>query len=493
MALIYWGQVEAASDPTMAAVTRRASSAFRAALTELIQDIAAGIIAGDPTIIAAAEQAVADALERWGITNENGSEFVVKDSGDRVALRVSSTGRTEIEEGMSRTHFFGTASIRDGEVSNQLVIKDTNERVALKIDRFGNVEIPSLVGYDGDNGGGGIAVDRVILACMLGQSNGEGRGTPISARLDPPNQRIRMWDYESNRLSIATVPTSSSKSQVGMSPITPIARAFAAETPSTAVVIVNTAVGGSGLVNDVAAGCWLPGYTGSNGGLLAAAISTITAARDAARSAYGIEPEVWFYWHQGESDFSTSETAYAAALDELIDVVRSAVGDSAAPFTIGGLVPEHVGAALEPIRAALMDTPRRKTYTAYTDGIPGGGGYIPGDETHYTRQGVLALGERMYRAGLRAAVSSSEVFPHKPLNVRGALSAGKLIVSWDEPDVRYTSFDAEFRVDGGSWVSQQTQDVQATFTGVPSGLVEVRARSRNGPTTSTYPAPVMAH
>ena len=61
--LIYWGSVSAASDVTMATIINTQGTQTRAAIEALIQDVAAAIIADDPTIIAAAEAAVADALE----------------------------------------------------------------------------------------------------------------------------------------------------------------------------------------------------------------------------------------------------------------------------------------------------------------------------------------------------------------------------------------------------------------------------------------------
>lgn len=64
MAMIHWGSVSAASDKTMATITRTAGTEFRAALEDLLEDVAAAIIAGNPAIIEAAEQAVADALAR---------------------------------------------------------------------------------------------------------------------------------------------------------------------------------------------------------------------------------------------------------------------------------------------------------------------------------------------------------------------------------------------------------------------------------------------
>ncbi len=63
MALIYWGEVDAASDTTMAFTVNTPGTSTRDAIIDLIEPIAADIIAGNPTVIAAAEAAVANALE----------------------------------------------------------------------------------------------------------------------------------------------------------------------------------------------------------------------------------------------------------------------------------------------------------------------------------------------------------------------------------------------------------------------------------------------
>lgn len=62
MALIYWGQVDAASDITMAAIVNQSGSRTRAAVVDLLALVAAGVIADDPTVAAAAVAAVEDAL-----------------------------------------------------------------------------------------------------------------------------------------------------------------------------------------------------------------------------------------------------------------------------------------------------------------------------------------------------------------------------------------------------------------------------------------------
>ena len=60
--LIKWGVIAAAGDITMAMIVNNPSSQTRAAIVDLIQDVAAQIIASDPTIIQAADEAVAGAL-----------------------------------------------------------------------------------------------------------------------------------------------------------------------------------------------------------------------------------------------------------------------------------------------------------------------------------------------------------------------------------------------------------------------------------------------
>jgi hypothetical protein len=56
------GVIRVATDVSMTTVLSNPSSQFRGALIDLLEQVAAGIIANDPTIIAAAEAAVANAL-----------------------------------------------------------------------------------------------------------------------------------------------------------------------------------------------------------------------------------------------------------------------------------------------------------------------------------------------------------------------------------------------------------------------------------------------
>lgn len=70
MALIYWGQVDAASDITMSSIVDMNGTRTRQSIIDLITPVAAGIIAGNPTVIAAAA-AAAEAAVAQAILNEN--------------------------------------------------------------------------------------------------------------------------------------------------------------------------------------------------------------------------------------------------------------------------------------------------------------------------------------------------------------------------------------------------------------------------------------
>lgn len=400
-------------------------------------------------------------------------------------------GVSFLPDWLARTRDFLT--VRGGIVRGPVAFVDRNQRVALKVHRDGSVLIPALIGRSG--GGSSTDVLKVVLAVMLGQSNAEGRARPVSPRLDPQDTRIRMYDWATDSLKLATVPLSTPQQQLGLSPATQIARRFVAESANTVAVVLNAGVGSSGLVTNPVQGSWKVGYTGTNPALYAQAVTALQRTISLIQTTYGIVPEVWVYWHQGEADSTVSTATYAAALDTLISSLRGTLGDPTIPFTAGGMVPERIEAipTSANVRAALMGIPARNTFAAYTDGIPNGGGSENADDiTHYTRQGAIALGNAMFEASLRAATSSADQIPHKPLRVQAVHAGSTLLASWSEPDTRFTSFTVEYRVDGGSWVSGTTADTKITFTGITGTAVEVRVTSRNGAVASQPTIPVLA-
>lgn len=85
MALIYWGQVNAASDITMSSIVDMTGTRTRQSIINLITPVAAGIIAGNPTVIAAAA-AAAEAAVAQAILNENIVRAYPKTPSTRTGL-----------------------------------------------------------------------------------------------------------------------------------------------------------------------------------------------------------------------------------------------------------------------------------------------------------------------------------------------------------------------------------------------------------------------
>lgn len=92
MPLTRWGEFAYATDQSMATITNTPETQFRDALEALLELIAAGIISGNPTIIAAAEAAVANALT---------AKLALSKSVHLVSGRVSWDG----PNGASATHY----------------------------------------------------------------------------------------------------------------------------------------------------------------------------------------------------------------------------------------------------------------------------------------------------------------------------------------------------------------------------------------------------
>jgi len=241
---------------------------------------------------------------------------------------------------------------------------------------------------------------RVVLLVMAGQSNGEGRGLPVGPALDPPDPRILMWEWGTGRLATATVPLSSQRRQVGLSPATVAARCLVRdEPPGTVVVILNAAVGASGLVADPPTGTWAVRTTSPHPHLFDALARVVPRVRVAvADAAPAAAVDVGMLWHQGEADGGVATKAYATAFDELVAALRRELHLPGLPVVLGGLVPEAVDRhpELSTVRDALAATPARLSHAAYVDGVRGGGGSAgPDDVFHYSRAGVQALGAAM--------------------------------------------------------------------------------------------------
>lgn len=356
----------------------------------------------------------------------------------------------------------------------------------------GEVYIPLLRTSGGGGTGGGALVRRVILDVWAGQSNAEGRGRPFGPELDPQDERIRMWDWSTNALTTATVPLSSQQSKLGLSPATVVARDTIRDEPEgSVIVILNAAAGGSGLIADVPQGNWSVGYVGANPRLYPIMLTALDRAVAAIRARYGMAPTVRFFWHQGEADYESNPSAYATALDQLVEGVRAHLGQPDLPVILGG-----VTALNNPITAVHKQTPLRLVRTGYAESVPNGGGSSgPSDAVHYHREGVEKLGAGMAAAYRRALTNTTDSVPVPPLTVASSLTGGTLTVSWSAPLCRVTGYLVEYSANNAAWATVPARavplDRQAIVGGL-TGTVRVRVSTINDVGTSNPTQPVTA-
>lgn len=355
-------------------------------------------------------------------------------------------------------------------------------------------------------------ITRTVLLVGMGQSNNEGQAKPYSARVDAPRPDILMWDWSAKTYAPLTVPMSSQHAALaGMSVLNVAAKETAlALGPGVKVAVLNAGVGSSGLVYDSATGRWDISYTGTGAGpaLWPPTQTEITAALAKLAVLYpGITPEVWFYWAQGESDGGTAKATYLAAYEALIDAARAHVGDTHAPWTAGGMVPEWMQSGhVTNVRPALIAAQSTRKFVAYVDGIPNGGGSADPltDEVHYARDGVVRLGKAMWAGAQRACVNDDTSaiagsIPHEPLDVTARYVGGTLTASWSFPSCRITEFVAQYRIAGGAWVTVDMTtaagglcDTTFTVTGLSGAVAEVQVAGKNAAGTSDYSTPVYA-
>lgn len=451
------------------------------------------IDAQNPLFAQMAEEAVDEELSTRDLVEGGDPRLLAEGQPDRWRV-LDQAGRTALEVKPSGAIGAAGADIRPGKTPGWR-IRDLRGRTALEVLPDGTTRIASLEG-------GASSTTRVVLVIVLGQSNAEGRGQPIHPRIDRPHSRLMMASWVGSEvvaIEEATVPLSSQQQQIGLSIGTVIGRAFVNETDDrTSVVVLNAAAGGSGLVADPTQGNWSVDYAGTNPALTSIALDATTRTLDLISAKFGdavIEP--WIFWHQGEADASTTSQAdYATALDAVISTFRAHLGDTSTPFTAGGMVPEWLTDPMAGPRLALIETPARVQFTAYTDGVPNGGGsQNTGDRIHYGREGVLELGAAMWAASQRAATATADQVPHKPLTVTAHRAGGDVYVAWSEPLTRWTGFVVQYRIDGGSWqTAPRPVPMQTTekIAGLSGALIEVRVRTTNEALTSEATIPVPA-
>ncbi|KQR86825.1 sialate O-acetylesterase [Microbacterium sp. Leaf179] len=442
-----------------------------------------------------------DVSEAFGIRTEKGAPVAqFTDSSATLAGDVRLTGAT-VRPGLGlavgvgeRAPIWVDPTNGDIHMAGMIIRAGSGFRIA----DAGEREIFSAGGSSA-----GSPVRRVVPLFVAGQSNADGRGQPYSVELDPADDRCFMWDYTSQGLKVATVPLPSraNNSRAGLSPAHVMAREILTNEPAgTVVVIVNTAIGGSGLValpSNSTAGRWLWGASGSRA---PGAITIMKSALDAIAQAFpGVKVEMpRGLWAQGEAD--TDGPAYAPALKEVLTQMSNGIGFPSMTWVLTGIVPEYIknNPSRAAIREAHMDLPRTMLRTAYADGIPGGGGsYEIDDLVHYSRQGVIALGRAAYAAYKRATVNTASSVPVPPIEVTATAQG----VSWTPPLCRVTAYTVEKSTDNGAtWTAvprplpaadqyQPAGKVLEPYTAI-TGPALVRIATTNDVGTSAYTTPI---
>lgn len=516
MALIPVGRLTVATPETMAA-SIRGNTVATDAVDERIADVAADIIASDPLVAAAAAVAVDDALTAEDIivgSNERSMKYSepyawgVEDNDAKVALGVTASGRGRSDDFVARRAELGGITIVESD-DGTLSFEDSAGKVALRLGPDGRFLIGELHPDSHIGGASGVTpLARVKVLWEIGQSNAAGRGLPCGGRLDPMHSRIlsALWSGTTvTGVGAATVPISSQQmlSTSGLDPATVIARKIALEEPDTAVVIVNAAKGGSGLIIDTPNGVWAVDYAGTNPHQLPIAKAALAATLTEVAARFpGLPVDVQMLWHQGESDGGQTYADYYAALRALILDLRAFIGDATAPLVMGGTVPEDSNPTEEAnIMAAQIALQGDLQNVAFALGVANGGGSsaASGDTVHYHRAGMEELGARMYDALLRAYANTLTSIPLPSLAVtaRWRKSVGVLDIGWLFPFCRATSFTVQYSVDGGGWqtVTGRTRELDpvAQVTDLTTGNeIRVRVATTNEVGTSAYTTPITA-
>ncbi|CAN7267986.1 hypothetical protein LJR186_001240 [Microbacterium foliorum] len=457
------GVIRVATDTSMAVVLSNPASQFYQALIDLLADVAAGVIANDPTVVAAAGAAVDAKLAAEDVLL--GAQNRSPREGRPDAFRMRD------RRGMVFGEWRPDGTLWAARIESPTIVS------------------PSI-------GSGGAAVSRVYLVAILGQSNAVGKGEPSSPMLDGASSRIWQLPEGGNALTPAVVPlTVPGGTATGLAPAHALARRLVQNDPNCAVVLVPMPKGGSGLVIDPAMGYgkWAVGYSGPNPQLYSNAVGRMGVAAPLITSQFGITPFVITHWAQGEADGADGITrsAYVAEFDPL---VTDWLGRFGGIFLITGMVPQALGTGTRTqIQLGLQDTPRRLEKVAYvTPPDNGGGAAGPADVIHFSLEAVEKLGDGLFKALRRAVnnVAASHTYP--PLKVEATKWGNEVTVEWTPPYCRVTAYELQSSPDGSTWTTVTMAEPLATRAAFTSAVpVKVRVRAI-GTETSNWTAPVPA-
>ncbi|MDN3309550.1 sialate O-acetylesterase [Microbacterium oryzae] len=350
MALVYYGEFDAASDLTTAANIRRTASHAQVAVEERIGPVAAGIIAATPTVSQAAAAGVAQAIVNANLVASraaaSGSALeIVDDAGVVVFTSAASGGSAGGDTDFSETHLIPVTG-----QSNAVGV------LASPIAPGSADQLPNLFAMPAQGAGAGTLVQA---------------SEPLAHPVTAPQANTRGFAFA-------------------------FARWYALQHPDVRVVLVPCAVSGTGFrFSSPNTYSWAPGREGEAGitNLYRAAINRVAAA---AALVGGTVKVPAILWHQMEADAVGGITAgqYAADLDALIAGFRMSMPNAQdAVFLAGQTVWEFRNVrrpgTYAQLDGVLQSTPSRVTRTGFAPAP--GQGYANSDNTHFTGKGQWLL------------------------------------------------------------------------------------------------------
>lgn len=397
---------------------------------DLDTDTAALVTAGTGSLSGALKAAIdAEALPRWKAnTAYTSGALVLNPSGQIVQANSSFTSGSSYSAGNWTVVAGGGGSslpTQTGNAGKFLTTDGTNPSWGTPA---GGTTLPAA-GYD--------------IVLLAGQSNMNGYNQPSSvstSTFDPTNEQIREWPASGTNagqivLSVDPLLYEDTNAAIGVGPGMAFARWYARANPTRRVLLVPAAYGGTGFASALP-NTW--STTAGAGSLYLRAIARANAAIAAAQAIAPTSKLAAILWMQGENDAwaNWTQSQYATALDALIDGFRSSITGASAstPFIIGRMVPDWIGTSgsgtSPAVDAAHADTPRRKAYTAVTNGPIGVND--PANTYHYLAPGARTNGERMFfaLASAQANTGSATVLPDVPQKVTTTAGTTSATLGW---------------------------------------------------------------
>jgi hypothetical protein len=254
---------------------------------------------------------------------------------------------------------------------------------------------------------GPSAGDQALLLIIAGQSNAKGAGLgawAVLEQLRAVDPKVQIWQpagfaplngFQPLRNGVNNQwDRSPTSAECSWGPEAEFSRCYRQAHPNRLLYIVNRAVGGTSLAKtEGGSPDWSPESKGELFDLLAKDVADAKAAL----KAQGVGYETAFLWVQGEND-SLSEPlakAYQANLAALFAAVRTKIGDGKTVIFCNRLDDAPRWTFYEVIREAEQKVVASLPLAALveTRDLP-----LQGDQMHFSADGQVLLGARMYEA-----------------------------------------------------------------------------------------------